>query len=268
MRVLLTGDYEHTEFRECVARLSARARLDFIADLGDAANWLRHADPAPAVIVVAESRPNQFCDEDVERLHRAAPLTSLIGLLGSWCEGETRTGQPWPGVRRVYWHQFDPRSLRELLPADLQKQSPSGLPRTTSDVEMSLNQPLSTSAHGKVAVCSADRLSKEALVDACSSSGYSVIRLSEGDEHVTADVAIWDARAWSPESAAALQHIKSRVNPAPVIAILDFPRAEDDQHARAAGAAAVMSRPFLLADLLCAIEYVVARRQERAASCS
>ena len=42
------------------------------------------------------------------------PLARIVGLLGSWCEGEVRSGRPWPGAMRIYWHQWPGRWHAEL----------------------------------------------------------------------------------------------------------------------------------------------------------
>src|SRR5262245_6019486 len=95
-RVVMIGDTQHVEFRA-------------------AADWLaRHTDlqtaPCPDqelvsvfqpdVVVMAQSRPAQWTRAAIEQLHAAAPLARLIALLGTWCEGETRTGRVIPGLIR------------------------------------------------------------------------------------------------------------------------------------------------------------------------
>ena len=66
------------------------------------------------VIVVAQAYPGQFSGEALDRLARLAPLARVVVLLGSWCEGEVRSGRPWPGAIRVYWHQWPARCAQEL----------------------------------------------------------------------------------------------------------------------------------------------------------
>ena len=68
----------------------------------------------PDVIVVAQAFPGQFSHQAIDRLRRLAPLARVVGLMGSWCEGEMRTGLPWPGAVRTYWHQWAARCDREL----------------------------------------------------------------------------------------------------------------------------------------------------------
>ena len=58
--------------------------------------------------------PGQFSCEAIDRIRTRAPLARLVGLLGSWCEGEVRSGQPWPGTIRIYAHQWPGRAEQEL----------------------------------------------------------------------------------------------------------------------------------------------------------
>ena len=58
------------------------------------------------LIIVAQSRPGQFAQAEIESWQQRYPLTPVIVVLGSWCEGEMRSGKPLIGVPRLYWHQF------------------------------------------------------------------------------------------------------------------------------------------------------------------
>ena len=70
--------------------------------------------PAPHGIVLAQAYPGQFSPVAIDRLRNLAPLARLIAILGSWCEGEPRSGHPLPGVIRIYWHQAAERIRREF----------------------------------------------------------------------------------------------------------------------------------------------------------
>ena len=108
-RVLLIGDEHHPEFRAATDWLREHTELIVAATGDDARGELarrRGVDDGPPlepdVMVVAQSRPGQFAAQDLEQLLGLAPLARLVALLGSWCEGETRTGHPWPGVMRLF----------------------------------------------------------------------------------------------------------------------------------------------------------------------
>ncbi len=110
---LLVGDAQRTEFREAVDALRSSCSMTAAVDVTAAESMLAQG-LVPDLIVIAQAFPGQVTTEQVERLRRAAPLARVLGLLGSWCEGEARTGRPWPGVIRVYWHQWTPRCRSEL----------------------------------------------------------------------------------------------------------------------------------------------------------
>src|SRR5215475_14097263 len=99
--VLFLGDTEHADFR-------------------DAAELLRDGSNSPVtptspeLIVVAHSRPGAVCTEQIETVRRTWPLASIVVIAGSWCEGELRTGRPWPGVHRLYWYEFQEWWHRQL----------------------------------------------------------------------------------------------------------------------------------------------------------
>src|SRR5262245_51191431 len=83
-------------------------------DVSAALDWLSTQPREPELIVLTQSRPGEVSCEAVDRLRSAAPLSRLVGLLGSWCEGEVRSGHPWPAVERVYWHQWPAWLVREM----------------------------------------------------------------------------------------------------------------------------------------------------------
>src|SRR3989304_6230263 len=89
--VWLVGDVEHPDLAEATTLVRATANV---------------GPGLPEVIVLAQSRPGAISLREIERLRRSAPLAGVVSLLGSWCEGETRTGRPVAGVRRLYWYEF------------------------------------------------------------------------------------------------------------------------------------------------------------------
>src|SRR2546427_7236671 len=97
------GGWQHAEFSEAVAWLKSRAACLLFDDAGTADSNLRtvEAANAPIAMVLVQSRPGQISRGSVERLHAAAPLARLVALVGTWCDGELRSGRPWPGVVRV-----------------------------------------------------------------------------------------------------------------------------------------------------------------------
>ena len=65
---------------------------------------------------------------------------------------------------------------------------------------------------------------------------------------------IWDAVGCRDQEVYELQELAARYRPARVVALLDFLRRGDHDRALAAGAAAVLAKPFLVSDLLLQLE--------------
>jgi len=131
-RVIFWGHRDPVEFRDAANWLEVHCDCRFVPAgtvplLGD---W------APDWVIVAQQRPGEFQHDEVERLMLRFPLAAWIALLGSWCEGETRTGRPLPGVQRVFWHQWQPRLARFLLGQSAD--SPQRMPRTASEAEITM----------------------------------------------------------------------------------------------------------------------------------
>ena len=85
--------------------------------------------------MLAQARPGRFSEHDVARLKQCAPLARVLGLLGSWCEGETRTGTAWPAAGRCYWYQWPARFESELDRIGRGLCPAWGLPETASPEE-------------------------------------------------------------------------------------------------------------------------------------
>jgi hypothetical protein len=246
--VLLTGDFESAEFDAAVSWLRTRADVVSCAEFGGALEHLRQVRTDPLILVIAQSYPSQFSACQIEQMHRQAPLSRMVGMLGSWCEGEARSGRPWPGVIRIYWHQFESRMSRFLADSP-DFQFISNLPRTSTTTDQ-----LGSSAglakgecHGLVAVRTQKYTDYDALGEALGQIGYSSVWLNNGSwsdlRHATAIV--WDGGSIAGQ----LDELRTLSDTAPVVALLNFPRHNDLTLIRKAGASAVVSRPFLTEDL-------------------
>ncbi len=250
-RALFVGDAAHGEFREPVAWLREYCDLTIANDIDAAAVQLASDHDPPAVIVVAGARPGLVSQRDVASLLRRAPLARFIGLMGGWCEGEMRTGQPWRGVTRVYWHEFVPRMAEELTRVNARGRLV--MPRTFTESELSgITIPLpEIKSSGLVVIRAASLASYESLAEACHAIGHSTTWASPRQPaFVTgAAVAIWDVAASIEFDGADLDRFAKQMQPAPTVAIIGFPRASDRQLALDCGVSCVVSKPYLLQDL-------------------
>ncbi len=139
IRTLLIGDVHREEFRDAHEAIRAESTLATAAGVDQAAAVLASGEFVPEVIVIAQARPGEFSADQVDRLRRLAPLARVLGLLGSWCEGEARSGHPWPGVTRVYWHDWLPHWQQEVQRAAPGECPAWGLPVTATAAERLLH---------------------------------------------------------------------------------------------------------------------------------
>lgn len=252
-RVLLAGDYAHRDFRDVVAWLAEHTRLACVPTVAETVARLREQTP-PHVLMIAQGRPGRFNCAEIERLHTASPLSRLVALLGSWCEGEGRSGRPWPGVLRVFWHQWQARLIPELSGDVFPRFSQWSLPRTVDLAEQSAQvlAPPRRGERGLVAVCTPSLLMFRGLSDACRDGGYATVWVRPAQPPQLSGVAawIWDGIAGDAAAADELRRLRPPGDSSPLVALLDFVRGGDRDRALAAGATAVLAKPFLIGDLL------------------
>lgn len=222
----------------------------------------------PSLVVFAQSRPGQFSKYEIERVHAAAPLARLVALLGSWCEGETRSGRPWPGVMRIYWHEWLPRMATLLEHASIRGRLGWDLPRTATDAEWLLATPRSskTSARGLAVIFARRHSTFTSLADVCQIGGLAAVWHSRESQLAVqgATVAMWDSCGWGAFEEAELVSFTAKIASIPVLALLDFPRLEEQEQVLSAGAVAVVSKPFLLDDLLWQLDHVLGKVERHA----
>lgn len=251
--ILLLGDVDRPEFFGARSTLESAGQVSCFAEVDAAVKALEAGDIIPDVIVMAQAYPGEFSHQAIDRLRRLAPLGRVLGLLGSWCEGEMRSGHPWPAAVRVYWHQWNVRANRELRSL-IAGQCPSwGLPITAGEEERLLQNTTRTLTRRRelIAIHAARFVMADWLSAACRMRGYSTVWLRPGhDARIEgAAGAIFDGSNLHAEELEQLGRFAQALKQTPIIALLDFPRREDQQRALAAGAAAVLAKPLSLEDL-------------------
>jgi hypothetical protein len=240
--VWLVGDVEHRDFAEAIALLRASADTD---------------TGAPEVVVLAQSRPGTVRASELQRLRRCAPLAAVVALLGSWCEGETRSGRPLAGVRRFYWYEFPNWWRRQLM-----LRAAGRCPDWARDQDGGLRIADCGLKLGRVAVAAACWDTLAAMGDVIGNLGadcvwYRPQTFDDAERRFAAG--IWAGGQLSDVEAARLASFCARLAAchAPVIALLDFPRFDRCAAAERAGAAAVLGKPWLNADLVATLERLI-----------
>jgi hypothetical protein len=256
------GDVDHPDFRDACALIRSQSQF---ANDGAAAE----------LIVIAQSRPSAIGEQVIQRLRRVAPLAGIVGLLGSWCEGETRTGRPWPGVPRLYWYEFPTWWMRQLaLRADGRcpdwarpwdcgfRNSDCGF-RNSEIQHFASSPPLTPdtghhppdghltpfSLRGLIVLRTHHRDTADALSDVFRRAGFATVwqRPGLGAGIVRgATAGIWDGGQLDEREAEDLAFFCRTLlsDAAPVIALLDFPRRDRADRALELGASTVLGKPW------------------------
>jgi hypothetical protein len=259
----LLGAVDHPDFRDAVALLRSTARFD-----------PSEASP-PELVVIAQSRPGEFSRRDLEAIQRCWPLAGIVTIAGTWCEGELRTGKPWPGIRRLYWYEFPawwqqqlalrsggrcPEWLRPT--ADLFRTPPVFVSPYKNHTPIGSRPPLQYAAHGAglIVLCTQYFSMADTLADVLSRCGFATIwhRPGQPSPFVRGSTAaVWDGGQLDDCEACDLREFCRRFarDSTPVVALLDFPRRDQIELARQLGASAVLGKPWINRDLLTVIEW-------------
>lgn len=247
-RVIYVGDREWPEFAEPLHWLAARANVLFARDVESAVAMLKLQQNPADLLIVAQLRPGEYTHSSFDSLRRAAPLAPIVCLLASYCQGEMRTGKPWPGAPRVYAPQFIARVGQQFERLESQDGSAWSLPFSKTEEDRLLaSSPIDERRFmARVAVFSDQRETSNALCDLFSFAGCTVVDRS-GDD---VDVAIWDCQGDFLASQSSFERLVERWPRTARIVLMGFPRVDNQAAALTSGAAAVVSKPFLIEDLL------------------
>lgn len=263
LSILLLCNADRAEFEQARTVMAAWGAVSEFADVDAAVAALEVGEILPDAIVVAQAFPGQYSHPTIDRLRRLAPLARVVGMMGSWCEGEMRTGSPWPGVVRTYWHQWAARCSRELRRLTQGHFCSWTLPPTATEEERLLADTAESwpQRQGLVVICARSNEMMEWLTTACRNRGYATVwQRPPGVARIEgATAAIFDGTDLSEEECNDLNRLAATLHPTPVIALLAFPRIDDRQRTMLAGAAAVLSKPLLVDDLFWEMDRVAVR---------
>jgi CheY-like chemotaxis protein len=244
--ILIIGDHDHGDFAAAVEWLRRRAEATCVCDAAPAAKLADTAD----LILFTQARPGRFRQSDVELVHAAAPLARLAVLLGAWCEGEMRTGAPLNGVMRIYWHEWEAKLAPLWEPAENAAWS---LPRTSLAAERTLAASAAPQPRTRelVAICPLGAASYSSLADALQAAGFAAVWIDPRQPFRARPAAlVWEGELRMPGRREELASLCEAFRPAPAIVLASFLRREDLRLARAAGAADVVGKPYVVADLV------------------
>jgi hypothetical protein len=256
--VLVVGNSSRAEFAVIATELAATACWSATETAAEAERMLGESVATPDLIVLVQSRPGEVDAPSIERLRQVAPLSPMWIVLGSWCEGEARSGRPVAGVLRIYWHEWPLRWREELERLRLGQTPLWTLPVTMSDEERLLERfersAADTSDHrGTVAIAASSRATESALIDTFRAAHFGILS-SENPDGLTATAIIWDTTAWQATQRKLVKELWSRFGEAPIVALVTFPQFRDVEQMLAVGVAAVLAKPLLIDDACREIE--------------
>ena len=248
--LLLIGQTQTQEFCSIRGWLEAHFDLSQATDFND----LPAALDSYPIILVAMSVRHQFRQSEIEHLRKAAPLARICVIVGSWCEGETRSGTAWPGVERLYRHELIPRAISEGWAGD-----PRCLPPTYSTDESWLARADQAYSLGTpdsfCMVCSRDPEFRSSLANVGKRFNLNLVTMAPTDISASQDVAavIYDADRNRPERQETLQRLSNSFPRARIVVVLEFPRHDEIREILSCGGHHVVGKPFDIVDLLTAI---------------
>lgn len=252
--VLAVGRWDQREFAEAIAKIPAAQEWSAFSTLDQACDQLVDCDRPPEVILLAQPLPGQYCDADIDHLQQLVPLTRIVIVAGTWCEGELRTGTPPAGTIRLYWYELAPWWQAALRRRDANRCPLWSLPLDhlqSGRCSMEFDEPLASSAGLSVLIDTADFAAFESLSAALGIFEMTCYR-AQAVHAASSTAGIWDGGQLSKQELQRLENFCQRI-PGPNIALLDFPRVEHIQLAKAAGATAVFAKPYIVEELVAAL---------------
>jgi hypothetical protein len=249
----LIGPWDTAEFAVARPAITDADTCDFATpDAATAA--LTAGAPPPEVVLLAQPRPGHWPQSAVDALQVAAPLARIVIIAGTWCEGEPRTGRPLSGASRLYWHELPAwwrqslaRRERGFAPHWSQTRGAKALESGGAGVASPAKLLGQT-----IAVDAVDFAVFEALVDSLRPYGSAGVWTPRGrGQLVDAVAGIFDGSQLDPAESTELGRFCERFDrrPAPVIVLVDFPRAEHFDVLREASARALVGKPYPVAAL-------------------
>jgi hypothetical protein len=252
LHILVSGDYWHHDFRGQLSTLEAPATMVPLERISSV------ADRDFQLIVLAQSRRDQISQATVDALRELVPNIPVVVMLGSWCEGENRSGNPLAGVNLVPWHQWKSGFERFCMQI-VEGVTPDWcqpLTATKADhVRDYVPDPtLRDLLVGKqILISTEDRVTFETVADML--RVYECVGFwSESDEELPGserlDAICVDGNSVSEEFELRLNDLSEKHCELPMVAMLNFPRQQDFAALSTLGVQEVVSKPYSHIDIL------------------
>jgi CheY-like chemotaxis protein len=267
---LYLGPVHRAEFQAAVQAIRECTTAHFCNSLETCLAWTNVNTQrrfVPDLLCLAEEFPAQWSRNSLEQIAAAWPLAHWVGIYGSWCGGETRSGQPWPRLLRVSalefaawfksqmhaWHAgllplwalpaTSSAEERILFAAQAARHTRTTVPvclyssntrQIATYVELLAALDVAATAHATLdAVCAAATAPELLLLNCCD-----------------------ELAAKEPE----LSALRMRFPHTPWLILLDFPRPQDYRLAARHGCHTILSKPCSLFDLAWNLQQLTLRK--------
>ena len=218
--ILVVGRTDRDEFQPLLGWLTDRVsrghRCVTVSDLSTVRTHFSH-DEFPDLIVVLQSFPDEFSQQDVQNLFTFAPLARVVVSYGAWCESDGRNHAIWPLSVRIPVWSANSRILREWqliqTPGD---QVPLPWSASREEIFAADHQCLSLGAEPqKVLIDSPDPSLRQYLVERLTASGHQVVQ----DQPT---LMMFDVDPWGTSRTAALNELRLRHPQAEIVALANL----------------------------------------------
>lgn len=262
------GDGERPEFAAALAALRRHAKVTTAVDMDDAARNESTVDCAG--IVIAQAFAGQFRARCLAALRRRFPPAPVVVIVGSFTEGERRSGDPLAAALRIPWAQAAAILDRELRRLRCGTCPSWGFGETLTDDERAALRPAPAfgasnnanrpklPAGTTLLISAADHAAAgwlTALVDA-----WGVAATFDGSS-AAPDVILWEVPSHDITAQCRLQSLARRFPGTPIVALANFPRPHLLEVWRRHGVVECCALPVDYDDILQKLIAVIERRQ-------
>lgn len=266
-RVLISGDFWHHEFSDLISGLDVPAMILPWPKL----TQLKECPGSVEMIVIGQASRGSIDASQIDAIQRIWPQVPVLIVLGSWCEGESRSGQPIAGVKRVLWHQWQGQyqQLRQWLSVSNTQRDRSESREfasdqtntTTSDHSQmpSASAPTTAPQHQRVAVSALSSAQFEMAQDALELLGLTAVWAEKSiwqAEELEAIVAVClDCESLTENLTNRLIFLRKQFPEQPVFLFMGFPRKHEVQSLKSYwNVSGVISKPIDITSLAAALE--------------
>jgi len=199
--------------------------------------------PVDCTMLLA-ARPHRVGQSTVQQISAKDPLTQIVQVVGPWCSGELRTGNPVPGVVRMAWFEWPYR-----LPVALHT---SRLPASASAIEQiqSSIQSIGRFAGEEDVLVIAENYADFSMVEsACKTLGLTSLWNVRSPKRETYFARIAVLSATRKSATGPLEHAFSDAPSGPNLVCLGTPSLDDWTVLKELGTTAILHQPMRLEDL-------------------